>query len=235
MRISLFDAENRLIKEAHCKRGSFQMLIEMRLVGLAMDPFNNSPIMILKDKASADAERAAAQSAAREEKPTPAQNKATKQKSEASESEETAPKSEAFAHATQAANKASEHFRRGSDLMTDQMTEATASQAAQTELSDATAQTELSDAAAQTELSDAAVQVEEDGAQEGHLLPIWIGEAEANAIATELLGIVSVRPMTHDLMKQLIVALGGAASSGGCDGSARQYILRGHRDQDGAR
>lgn len=44
------------------------------------------------------------------------------------------------------------------------------------------------------------------------LLPIWIGEAEANAIATELLGIATPRPMTHDLLKQAIAAMGGAVA-----------------------
>jgi bifunctional DNase/RNase len=44
------------------------------------------------------------------------------------------------------------------------------------------------------------------------LLPIWIGEAEANAIATELLGIATPRPMTHDLLKQAIAAMGGAVN-----------------------
>jgi uncharacterized protein len=40
-------------------------------------------------------------------------------------------------------------------------------------------------------------------------LPIWIGAAEANAIATELRGEKPARPMTHDLFKQLLGGLGG--------------------------
>ena len=40
-------------------------------------------------------------------------------------------------------------------------------------------------------------------------LPIWIGAPEANAIALELQGVKPERPFTHDLMKQLIVGLGG--------------------------
>jgi len=40
-------------------------------------------------------------------------------------------------------------------------------------------------------------------------LPIWIGAAEAQAIAFFLQGIVTQRPMTHDLMKDVIEALGG--------------------------
>jgi bifunctional DNase/RNase len=41
------------------------------------------------------------------------------------------------------------------------------------------------------------------------ILPIWIGAAEANAIAMELKGVKAQRPLTHDLIKQLIVGLGG--------------------------
>jgi bifunctional DNase/RNase len=40
-------------------------------------------------------------------------------------------------------------------------------------------------------------------------LPIWIGAPEANAIALELQGVKPERPLTHDLMKQLIAGLGG--------------------------
>ena len=40
-------------------------------------------------------------------------------------------------------------------------------------------------------------------------LPIWIGTAEANAIATELRGERPARPMTHDLFKQMLTGLGG--------------------------
>jgi bifunctional DNase/RNase len=41
------------------------------------------------------------------------------------------------------------------------------------------------------------------------VLPIWIGPAEANAIAMELAGMKFSRPLTHDLLKQVIVGLGG--------------------------
>lgn len=41
------------------------------------------------------------------------------------------------------------------------------------------------------------------------MLPIWIGPAEASAIAMELEGVKAARPMTHDLLKQVIVGLGG--------------------------
>ncbi len=38
-------------------------------------------------------------------------------------------------------------------------------------------------------------------------LPIWIGAMEATAIAFALQGIVTARPMTHDLMKSLLEEL----------------------------
>jgi len=40
------------------------------------------------------------------------------------------------------------------------------------------------------------------------VLPIWIGPAEASAIAMEMQGMKAPRPMTHDLLKQVIVGLG---------------------------
>lgn len=39
-------------------------------------------------------------------------------------------------------------------------------------------------------------------------LPIWIGAAEAAAIAFALQGIVTPRPMTHDLLKNLLEEMG---------------------------
>jgi len=108
------------------------MLHEMRLVGLAMDPFSNSPIVILKDKSSEPAKK------------------------------------------------------RSSDQ----------------EDSDDLLDVDAGLPPVET------FSLEEDDASE-HLLPIWIGEAEANAIATELLGILPPRPMTHDLIKNVIVSLGG--------------------------
>ena len=47
---------------------------------------------------------------------------------------------------------------------------------------------------------------EKDG---DRVLPIWIGPAEASAIAMELAGVKFARPLTHDLVKQVIVGLGG--------------------------
>jgi bifunctional DNase/RNase len=39
-------------------------------------------------------------------------------------------------------------------------------------------------------------------------LPIWIGAVEATAIAFAQQGVVPPRPLTHDLMRDLLVALG---------------------------
>jgi len=39
-------------------------------------------------------------------------------------------------------------------------------------------------------------------------LPIWIGQREAEAIAIALQGIVTPRPLTHDLMKNLLDEIG---------------------------
>lgn len=46
---------------------------------------------------------------------------------------------------------------------------------------------------------------EKDGER---VLPIWIGPAEASAIAMEMQGVKPARPMTHDLLKQMVVGLG---------------------------
>ncbi|HEU4564581.1 MAG TPA: bifunctional nuclease family protein [Gemmatimonadaceae bacterium] len=41
------------------------------------------------------------------------------------------------------------------------------------------------------------------------LLPIWIGQPEAESIAMEINGVKPPRPLTHDLCKRLITGLGG--------------------------
>ena len=46
---------------------------------------------------------------------------------------------------------------------------------------------------------------EKDGTR---VLPIWIGPAEASAIAMEMQGLRPPRPMTHDLLKSVIIGLG---------------------------
>ena len=43
---------------------------------------------------------------------------------------------------------------------------------------------------------------------ENLFLPIWIGVFEANAIALQLEGVQTPRPMTHDLLRTVIEALG---------------------------
>lgn len=47
------------------------------------------------------------------------------------------------------------------------------------------------------------------GEEEDVAIPIWIGLIEASAIATELEGIALPRPMTHDLLKNILESLGG--------------------------
>lgn len=44
---------------------------------------------------------------------------------------------------------------------------------------------------------------------ENMLLPIWIGHFEAWAIAMELSGMSSKRPLTHDLLRKVIESMGG--------------------------
>ncbi|MBC8448881.1 MAG: bifunctional nuclease family protein [Chloroflexi bacterium] len=47
---------------------------------------------------------------------------------------------------------------------------------------------------------------------EERYLPIWIGPYEADAIAIELQGMETPRPLSHDLLKQAILTLGGRVS-----------------------
>lgn len=44
------------------------------------------------------------------------------------------------------------------------------------------------------------------------VLPIWIGQPEAESILIEMHRIVRTRPMTHDLCRNLVMALGGNLS-----------------------
>jgi bifunctional DNase/RNase len=39
------------------------------------------------------------------------------------------------------------------------------------------------------------------------ILPIWVGVSEANAIALEIQKVVTPRPMTHDLLKNVLIGL----------------------------
>jgi bifunctional DNase/RNase len=43
----------------------------------------------------------------------------------------------------------------------------------------------------------------------GRYLPIWIGAVEASAIAFQQQGVQTPRPLTHDLLRDVIAALGG--------------------------
>ena len=42
------------------------------------------------------------------------------------------------------------------------------------------------------------------------VLPIWIGQSEAEAIVMELQSVARERPMTHDLVKQIVLGLGAS-------------------------
>jgi hypothetical protein len=43
-----------------------------------------------------------------------------------------------------------------------------------------------------------------------HVLPIWVGIFEANAIALQIENVATPRPMTHDLLRNLISDLNGS-------------------------
>lgn len=47
-------------------------------------------------------------------------------------------------------------------------------------------------------------------AEEKNFLPIWVGVFEANAIALQMEGITTPRPMTHDLLRNVIRQIEGA-------------------------
>src|SRR5437899_6138583 len=47
---------------------------------------------------------------------------------------------------------------------------------------------------------------------EKFFLPIWVGIFEANAIALQLENVATPRPMTHDLLKNMIAELDGHVS-----------------------
>lgn len=127
------------------------MLYAMRLVGLAMDPFQNSPIAILKDR-----------------------------KVEVSSVQEPSGSGVAFAMDTMPEHDNSQHSFSTPDGQNQHIGFGSKQG---------------------TERS--------HGSTQERILPIWIGEVEAQAIATELLGILSPRPMTHDLIKNMILTMGG--------------------------
>ena len=45
------------------------------------------------------------------------------------------------------------------------------------------------------------------------ILPIWVGKAEANAISLAIEGAVTARPLTHDLIKNILGTLGATLIS----------------------
>ncbi len=55
----------------------------------------------------------------------------------------------------------------------------------------------------------------------GNVLPIWVGVYEANAIALEIEKVVTPRPMTHDLLKNVLVGL---------DTHVRKIVVTGIKD-----
>ena len=46
------------------------------------------------------------------------------------------------------------------------------------------------------------------GVDSEKMLPIWVGPSEANAIAFEIEKVVPQRPMTHDLLRNIIIETG---------------------------
>ena len=49
-------------------------------------------------------------------------------------------------------------------------------------------------------------------AENQRVLPIWVGPVEANAIALQIENIAPPRPMTHDLLRNLLAELGATLS-----------------------
>src|SRR5205085_7659840 len=47
-------------------------------------------------------------------------------------------------------------------------------------------------------------------AENQRVLPIWVGPVEANAIALQIENVAPPRPMTHDLLKHIVTALGAS-------------------------
>jgi bifunctional DNase/RNase len=73
--------------------------------------------------------------------------------------------------------------------------------------SDGTALTELTVVGVRVELPSQQPIVLLKEASGDRYLPIWIGAVEATAIAFAQQGVVTARPMTHDLLKDLLEAL----------------------------
>ncbi|RLT36262.1 MAG: bifunctional nuclease family protein [Chloroflexi bacterium] len=66
-------------------------------------------------------------------------------------------------------------------------------------------------------------------------LPIWIGPAEADAIAVRLQEVTVARPLTHDLLTNMIEQLGGAVRSVVVNDLANDtFFARIHIERDGS-
>ena len=65
------------------------------------------------------------------------------------------------------------------------------------------------------------------------VLPIWVGIFEANAIALEIEKVSTPRPMTHDLMKTVLMGLEAGVRKVVVSDLQRRHVLR--RDLAGAR
>ena len=66
-------------------------------------------------------------------------------------------------------------------------------------------------------------------------LPIWIGPAEADAIAVRLQEVTVARPLTHDLLTNMIEQLGGAVRSVVVNDLANDtFFARIHVERDGS-
>ena len=60
------------------------------------------------------------------------------------------------------------------------------------------------------------------------VLPIWVGIYEANAIALEIEKVATPRPMTHDLIKNLLTGLDTQSAQSSRHRAARRHVLRRH-------
>ena len=57
------------------------------------------------------------------------------------------------------------------------------------------------------------------------ILPIWVGFFEANAIALQMENVATPRPMTHDLLKNVINGLNAKRQENPGEQPRRQYLL----------
>ena len=58
------------------------------------------------------------------------------------------------------------------------------------------------------------------------MLPIWVGIFEANAIALEIEKVSTPRPMTHDLLKSVLMGLEARCQEGGRQRLEGRHVLR---------